>query len=169
MGGAPARRWWAGKTRQFTRHLLGRVGAHERAALAGWLTPAQLALFETMHRADQRHGLDVVATLRREGHGDPDLLLAGLLHDCGKGRTLGVWHRVGWALGERYGARVRSLWAALPGFRAAFANLDQHAERSAELCLAAGCSERVAELVRHQAEPTDAVLGEALRLADEAS
>ena len=53
-----------------------------------------------MHVADQRHGLDVVASLRAAGRTDPDLLLAGLLHDAGKGQT-GVWPRVAWSLGER--------------------------------------------------------------------
>ena len=38
-----------------------------------------------MHVADQRHGLDVVATLRSEGVSDDEVLLAGLLHDCAKG------------------------------------------------------------------------------------
>jgi hypothetical protein len=161
--------WWAAKVRQFARHLTGRVSARERAALAGWLTPAQLDLFGAMHRADQRHGLDVVAALRRQGHDLPDLLLAGLLHDCGKARWVGVWHRVGWSLGQRYGRRVRALGARLPGFVAAYADLDGHAERSAELALASGCSSLTAELIRHQDEPSDSALGEALRLADEAS
>jgi hypothetical protein len=165
----PARSWWSGKVRQFGRHVSGRVGRAEREALAGWLTPEQMALFEGMHRADQRHGLDVVAALRGQGHADPELLLAGLLHDCGKAADVGLWHRVGWSLGERYGPRVRRVWAVLPGFGRAFASLDEHAERSAALCLEAGCGERVAELVRHQADPGEDAMGQALRLADEAS
>lgn len=165
----PAAVWWAAKVRQFLRHLLGRVAPAERAQLRGWLTADQLALFDAMHRADRRHGLDVLASLRRQGHDQPDLLLAGLLHDCGKGRWVGAWHRVGWSLGERYGSRVRALSAWLPGFRRAYASLDQHAERSAQLARAAGCSELVAELIRHQDERSDSVLGEALRLADEAN
>ena len=40
-----------------------------------------------MHVADRRHGLDVVASLRADGVTDPDVLLAGLLHDAGKGDT----------------------------------------------------------------------------------
>ncbi|HWH37107.1 MAG TPA: hypothetical protein VNT28_04950 [Candidatus Limnocylindrales bacterium] len=169
MNHPPARGWWAGKTRQFARHVFGRVNAAERSALSDWLTAAQLELFEQMHRADQRHGLDVVGALRAQGHEDPELLLAGLLHDCGKARDVGVWHRVGWSLAERYGSRVRRAWALLPGFDTAFQNLDRHAERSAELCRAAGCGERVAELVRLQADPGSDAMGQALRLADEAS
>ena len=58
-----------------------------------------------MHVADRRHGLDVVASLRAEGVDRPDVLVAGLLHDAGKGDT-GVWPRVAYTLGERYGTWV---------------------------------------------------------------
>ena len=139
----------------------------DRAALATWVTPAQLALFGTMHRADQRHGLDVVADLQAAGHHDPELLLAGLLHDASKGPSVGVSHRVAWALGERYGGGIHRLAERLPGFGAAFERIRGHPERSAELALVAGCSQRTAELIRYQAAPLDPVAGEALRLADE--
>ena len=77
--------WWTTKVRQAARHLTGRVSAPERASLDAWLSEPQRRLFDSMHRADQRHGLDVVARLRSEGFRDPDLLLAGLLHDCQQG------------------------------------------------------------------------------------
>ena len=67
-----------------------------------------------MHVADQRHGLDVVASLRDEGVKDPDVLLAGLLHDAGKGDT-GVWPRVAYSLGQAYGTWVWDVAAFLPG------------------------------------------------------
>jgi hypothetical protein len=161
--------WWPTKIRQFFRHLFARVTPAERAGLVGWLTADQLALFDSMHRADRRHGLDVVRALRTAGHDDHDVLLAGLLHDCGKGRSVGIWHRVAWSLAIRYGRRARSLTSRLPGFGRAFATLDEHAETSARLALAAGCSERCAELIRHQDDPIDETLGKALRLADEAN
>ncbi len=161
--------WWAGKVRRFGRYFTGRIGASERANLAGWLSPHQLDLFESMHPADQRHGLDVVASLRADGHGQPELLLAGLLHDCGKGRALRVWHRVAWSLGERYGKRVEHAFQRVSTFRVAFATMRDHAARSAELAAAAGCSAATVELIRNQAEPTDPVLGRALLLADQAN
>jgi len=162
--------WWAGKTRQFWRHLTGRLSAAEQTELIGWLTPAQLELFGSMHRADQRHGLDVVHTLRRGGHSERDLLLAGLLHDCGKGTDVGLWHRVGWSLTERYGRRVGDVLLRLPGFAAAVATIADHPRRSAQLALAAGCSPRTAQLILHQAEgPAEDELGRALRLADQAN
>ena len=162
-------RWWPNKIRQFGRYVTGRVKPTERAPLREWLTDAQLALFDSMQRADQRHGLDVVDALRRAGHTNPDLLLAGLLHDAGKGREIRVWHRIAWSLADRYGRRTAAALASAPGFAEAFATLDAHAERSAELALEAGCSPVTADLIRHQAEPTDAELGTALLLADDAN
>ncbi|HUP83690.1 MAG TPA: hypothetical protein VM284_05835 [Candidatus Limnocylindria bacterium] len=161
--------WWAGKVRRFGRYFTGRVGAAEKADLSAWLIGPQLALFDSMHPADQRHGLDVVAALRAEGHVQPELLLAGLLHDSGKGRALHVWHRVSWSLGERYGPRVERLLERLPTFHKAFGTMRDHAARSAELAAAAGCSAATADLIRNQAEPTDPVLGRALLLADRAN
>ena len=161
--------WWASRVRRFVRYFAARVSAVERRELADWLTADQQALFESMHPADQRHGLDVVAALRVAGHRQPDLLLAGLLHDCGKGRALRVWHRVGWSLGERYGRRVEGSFERLPGFAAAFRTIADHAAVSAELALAAGVSPLTADLIRNQAEPTDQELGRALLVADQAN
>jgi hypothetical protein len=161
--------WWSAKVRRFWLYFFGRVSTRERSDLATWLMPEQLRLFDAMHRADQRHGLDVVRALRAAGQTDPELLLAGLLHDCGKGRSLRVWHRVGWSLAERYGPRVERPMLRLPGFPRAFGVIAGHAERSAELALAAGASEATAELIRHQAEPLDDERGRALLLADQAN
>ena len=155
--------------RQAYRHVLGRVGAREREQLGAWLTPPQLRLFDSMHRADQRHGLDVVALLVAQGYDDPELLTAALLHDCSKGPGVRLPHRVAWSLGERYGEGVTHAFARLPGFGAAFERLRDHADDSARLALEAGCSERTAELIRHQADPVDPAAGVALQLADEAS
>jgi hypothetical protein len=160
--------WWANKSRQFRSHVRARVGAEERDALAGWLSPSQLALFDGMHVADRRHGLDVVATLRADGATEPDVLVAGLLHDAGKGDT-GVWPRVAYSLGQRYGRWAWQLASMVPGWGAAIERLRIHAATSADLALAAGCSDRTVALIRDQDSPRDAEFGELLRLADEAN
>lgn len=160
--------FWAGRTRQFVAHLRARVPAAERAALDGWLTPAQLATFDAMHVADRRHGLDVAASLRTDGVTDPEVLLAGLLHDAGKGTT-GLWPRVAWSLGQRYGGWVWRAAAFVPGWGAALERLRDHAETSAALAAAAGCSARTVELIRHQDAPLDPEFGPLLKLADEAN
>lgn len=132
------------------------------------MTPAQLVIFDGMHVADRRHGLDVVATLRAEGADDPDLLLAGLLHDAAKGDT-GVLPRVAWSLGQAYGSWVWRLSRAIPGWGPAIDRLRDHAEASARIAAGAGCSPATVELIRHQDAPIDPIRGELLRLADEAN
>ena len=144
------------------------MSEHERAGLADWLTPSQLALFDSMHIADRRHGLDVVASLRSEGVDDHELLLAGLLHDAGKGQT-GVWARVANSLGARYGAWVWRAAGSLPGMASAIDRLRVHAVTSAAMAAEAGCSPRTVELIRNQDAPIDPEAGRLLQLADEAN
>ena len=160
--------WWANKVRQFRSHIRASVGPSERDELTAWLTEAQLALFDGMHVADRRHGLDVVATLRSEGVGEPDVLIAGLLHDAGKGDT-GVGPRVAYSLGQRYGTALWRVAAVVPGWRMALFRLDTHAWTSAQLARAAGCSSRTIALIINQDAPEDPEFGELLRLADEAN
>jgi len=121
-----------------------------------------------MHVSDRRHGLDVVASLEAEGRPDHDLLVAGLLHDAGKGDT-GLLPRVVYSLSTAYGGWIIGATAWLPGMSAAMVRLLSHAETSARLAAAAGCSERTVELIRWQDEPRDPIAGERLRLADEAN
>jgi hypothetical protein len=162
------RSWWGSKARQFRAHLRASVAPEERAALVAWISPAQLALFDSMHVADRRHGLDVVASLRAEGVDEPDVLIAGLLHDAGKGAT-GVWPRVASSLGSRYGTWIWRVAGVVPGFRPALERLRTHADASAALAATAGCSPRTVELIRNQDAPNDPEFGELLRLADEAN
>jgi hypothetical protein len=160
--------WWAEKVRQVGAHARAQVSDAERRQLEAWLTADQVALFDAMHVADRRHGLDVVGHLRARGATDPDLLVAGLLHDCAKGDT-GVLPRIAFSLGQRYGTWAWRLAAVVPGWAAAIARLGVHADASAALAARAGCSPATVELIRHQDAPVDPVAGEQLRLADEAS
>ena len=114
--------WASGKARQLRTHVTARVSADERRMLAAWTTPAELALFDAQHVADRRHGLDVVAHLRRAGVTDRDVLAAGLLHDCAKGDT-GAGPRVAWSLGERLGRWVLAPARLVPGWGSALDRL----------------------------------------------
>jgi len=121
-----------------------------------------------MHVADRRHGLDVVGALRAGGTSDSDVLVAGLLHDAGKGDA-GLVARVVHSLGQ-----VHLMWVGYavgwwPGMRPTLDRLRDHAEASARLAEAAGCPPRTVELIRWQDAPRDPEAGERLRLADEAS
>jgi hypothetical protein len=125
-------------------------------------------VFDEMHVADRRHGLDVVASLRAAGVTDRDVLVAGLIHDAGKGAT-GVWPRVAWSLVEAYGPRVEHVAERFPGMHRALPRLRDHAALSATIAARAGCSPRTVELIRHQDAPTDPEFGELLRRADDAN
>jgi hypothetical protein len=160
--------WWLAKIRQTKRFLLARVAPGERAAVALWLNPAQVGLFDAMHVADRRHGLDVVAALRAGGTTDVEVLLAGLLHDAGKGDT-GLVPRVVYSLGQARMTWVERAASVLPPMRRSVDRLHAHAETSARLAEAALCSPRTVELIRWQDDPQDPDAGERLRLADEAS
>jgi hypothetical protein len=143
------------------------VDAEERRVLVAWTTPAELQLFDAMHVADRRHGLDVVAWLRRTGVTDRDVLAAGLLHDCAKGDT-GAGPRIAWSLGEAFGGWIPAAAARMPAWSAPIDRLRTHAEASAELCAAAGLPTFAVELVRHQEAPLDPRWGAVFHAADEA-
>jgi hypothetical protein len=167
LASSPARRWWAEKIGRVVSYARAGVSAAEQGEVAALLTPRELALFEAMPRADQRHGLDVAAALRRAGHGDDrELILAGILHDAGKGSSVRLWHRVAWSLGQRYGRWVLRGAAAVPGARAVFERLDGHARFSAELARAAGAPARTVTLIEAEGDPRDQA-ARALQLADD--
>jgi hypothetical protein len=143
------------------------VSPEERRTLDAWTRPAELALFDAMHLADRRHGLDVVAHLRRAGVTDRDVLVAGLLHDCAKGDT-GAGPRIAWTLGETFGLRVHAIAARVPGWAGAMERLRSHAEASADMVAAAGLDPRAVDLVRFQDAPRDPEYGARFHAADEA-
>ena len=136
--------------------------------LAAWTTPSQRRLFDTMHIADQRHGLDVVAAMREAGVKDRDALAAGLLHDAGKGH-IGVWPRVAYSLGQAYGPWIWRGVGVVPWMGTRLRTLHEHAELSAVLAAEAGCAPRTVELIRYQDDPRDPECGAILHRADEAS
>jgi hypothetical protein len=161
--------WWAAKIRQARRHVGAGVSPEERARLASWVSAAQLRVFDAMHPADRRHGLDVVAWLRADGTDDPEVLLAGLLHDAGKGDT-GLVPRVLYSLSQAYGRWIANLASVAPPLRRSLERLAAHAELSAGMAAAAGCSPRTVELIRRQDDPVpEDRAGQRLHLADEAS
>jgi hypothetical protein len=148
-------------------HLAANVRPEEQRQVAAWTTPGELALFDAQHVADRRHGLDVVAELRRAGVTDRDVLAAGLLHDCAKGDT-GAGPRIAWSLGERFGKRVLAPARLVPGWAAALDRLRDHADASADALAAVGLRPDAVELVRRQADPAGLRYGAAFKAADDA-
>jgi hypothetical protein len=133
-----------------------------------WLTTTELALYDAMPEGDRRHGLDVVAYLLGHHDASRSLLVAGLLHDCGKGPSCRLPHRVCWSLGQRYGGWIWRAASLLPGFQAGLTRMRDHAELSADIAAAAGCDDEIVTLIRHQEAPTNDD-GRLLLEADEAN
>ncbi|HET7700787.1 MAG TPA: HD domain-containing protein [Candidatus Limnocylindria bacterium] len=102
---------------------------------------------------DARHAERTAEILRRHG-ADPDVVLAGLLHDQAKPAETRIWHRVAGVLLDRFAPFVRSRLARGEGTLARY--LD-HARRGAELARAEGRSDRVVRLIAgHHERPADA-------------
>ena len=129
--------------------------------VSGRLPPEAVTLFRAMPRYDRRHALRVVHALQAKGQTEPDLLAAALLHDVGKsgrqpgtGRKAGrvrLWHRVATVLmrAARPGLLERIGGDSRPGsWRYPFYVQLHHAAIGALLAKQAGCSPRMADLIR---------------------
>ena len=106
------------------------------------------ALFAAMQPADQRHCLDVHRKLRSEGEDDPDVLVAALIHDAGKGgdaaRRIRTWHRVAYVVLGTLPPGALDRIARRDG---GLAHLHHHGEATLRLVRGAGDSERIAGLL----------------------
>jgi hypothetical protein len=120
------------------------------------LSPELMKLFGRMRRSEQLHSLRVTEALRAEGHSEPDLLTAALLHDCGKSRyPLTLAGRVAAVLIRGIAPRAYARWSAGEprGWRRPLVIAAQHPAWSAEDMLAAGASPRAAALARRHQTP----------------
>jgi hypothetical protein len=158
------------RVRQFLAAVRARVSDDEMAVLERHLAPSQQDLFRAMSPIDQRHCFDVFNTLLRQGHSEPDLFRAALLHDVGK-RGIRLWHRVA-------GVLLEALWPTL--LERLAVNRPQswlyglyiyrfHADLSAELAERGGCSPSVVELIRGHHIPLENEQAKALGDADSLS
>jgi putative nucleotidyltransferase with HDIG domain len=154
---------------QFWRHASARVTERERAAVEHLLGPALWPLFAGLPVNDQRHGLDVLETVRRF-EGEPDRLLqqAALLHDVGKAgaefsvveRSLTVFLR---AASPRL---LQALLRARPGFARRHDVYVDHARIGAERLRAAGAPELAAIVAEHHAPDPTSEITRRLKRAD---
>lgn len=140
---------------QFWRAVTAQVRPEELAAIASTLGPSGMALFGRLSRNDQRHSLNVYATLVAQGHRDPALLTAALLHDVGKTAShLSLPYRVAVVLLRAFAPRLLTRLEAngdSPLF-SPFLVSGAHAAIGAQLVAAAGCSDTVVALVRRHHE-----------------
>jgi hypothetical protein len=158
------------RVRQFLAALRARVSDDEMAVLQRYLASSQRDLFRAMSPIDQRHCLDVFNVLLRQGHTDPDLLRAALLHDVGK-RGIRLWHRVAGVLLEAFWPTLLEKLAVNrpQSWLYGFYIYQYHADLSAELAERSGCSPSIVELIRGHHTPSENEQAKALWEADRLS
>ncbi|HJP41016.1 MAG TPA: HD domain-containing protein [Dehalococcoidia bacterium] len=125
-----------------------------------WLSPTLFELFVGQHPRDVVHSVSLARWLLEQGHREPDLVVAALVHDIGKGNQRRA-DRV---------AYVMAQWARSDGFagdhgsrfeiRRAIARSANHSERGAALLSLADAPPVVIELTRlhHSKTKGDAML-----------
>lgn len=156
--------------RQLFGSLRPRVEPALRDEAFALLSEPERQLFDSMTPRDQQHCIDVYRRLR-ERHDDRDLLVAALLHDCGKGQ-IALWHRVAYVLlastapSLLRGAVVEGVDAS---WRQALYRCLHHPELGARMAEQAGSAPRVVALIRgdHTNEGNEQLA--ALQAADDAA
>lgn len=142
--------------RRFFSAVSARVDPTEYDLVARYCSPAEQSLFRSMRLADQRHSLDLCRRLERDGHLDPDLLRAALLHDVGKSfGPLPLALRVFYAL-CRLTSPPFARWLARadhPTWRRPFYLAAHHAEIGARAARAAGSRPDVVALIGGHESP----------------
>jgi hypothetical protein len=146
---------------QFIQALTARrLTPAEWLEVSAVLTPPQQGLFRRMETNDQRHSLQVLRTLVREGETCHDLLVAALLHDVGKSHhPLRLWERPIVVLTRLFRPAMVVRWGQGAGdkdwgWKRPFVIYEQHPAWGAQMAAAAGCSPLTVWLIRgHQERP----------------
>lgn len=154
------------RIRQFKDGLFARCRKSDYTWLADFLTDAELAIFRTLPRFDQRHSVDVALELARRGV-SLEMVRAGILHDIGKAGCpeLTLVRRSLCVICERIApkqARVERRRGKLG--RALFVH-QRHAAIGADLLGSLGCTDdRIVWIVRHHDDKTAAAGDEELAM-----
>jgi putative nucleotidyltransferase with HDIG domain len=154
---------------QFWRHASARVRSEESLKAEQILGPGLAALFFALPITDQRHGLDVLATVTRLERQPSQLLQqAALLHDLGKReahfsvieRSLTVFLR---AVSP---GTLNVLLRSRPAFARRYGIYADHAQIGAERLRAAGAADLAAIVAEHHAKDPQSDVTRRLQRAD---
>ncbi|MBN1427050.1 MAG: HD domain-containing protein [Anaerolineae bacterium] len=123
-------------------------------AAAGVLPEPLMGLFQRMRRSEQLHSLLVMQTLIVRGYTEVDVLIAALLHDCGKSRyPFTLPERILVVGAKKLAPHFFASWAAGEprGWKRPFVIAAQHPDWSAQDMAAAGAPALAVALARrHQ-------------------
>lgn len=148
------------RLRQGLRAVFALAHPVDYDTVAEVLSPPLLQLFRRMRRVEQLHSLRVMRLLEAQGHTDPDLLMAALLHDCGKSRyRFMLPERVVVVLARRLFPAAYARWSMgePDGWRRMFVIAARHPQWSAEDMQSAGASMRAASLARRHQDSVEGV------------
>ncbi len=154
------------RSRQVWHALRPRIDDDELAEACVLMSEQEARIFFSMQRRDQRHALEVRHRLLELGSEEHDLLIAALLHDCGKG-AVPVWLRIAWVAWPQ-AVRVLAKDGAT-GLRGAAYRLINHPSLGARRAEAAGSGPTTVRLIEGKALASEQGLAELLRAADDAS
>lgn len=169
-----------GRVRQFVRAVTARVTDEDRAYVASVLPEQAVPLFYAMHRADQRHALNVTRTAmaladerERDGARVNRALLerCALLHDVGRRRgDLDIFGKVACVLLVHVFPARSKRWAD-NGTSAMLRVYYHHPQIGAELLRGIGLFLEASIIERHHApaQATNPIELTLLRAADEAN
>lgn len=157
------------RLRQFWRHAAARVSVDDVRMVREILGTDLSPLFLRLPVNDQRHGLDVLATVTRDEDATPRILQqAALLHDMGKAgahfsvieRSLCVF------LSAVSPGLLRALLSGRPAFARRYAAYKDHARIGAETLRQAGATDLAALVAEHHAAQPSVELTRRLQRAD---
>ena len=154
------------RSRQVVHALLPRIDASDLAFARSLLTDRERDLFDAMERRDQRHAVAVLTKVRVHTE-DHDVLIAALLHDCGKG-AVPVWLRILKVVSPGMLTRLAHADES-KGWRYAAYRLDTHEHIGERMAREAGVAEGAVRLIAGQATPEDAWRVAILEAADDES
>jgi len=142
------------RIRQFWQALMPKISSKELNWALDILPSPAIPLFLAQSLAEQRHALDVTLDLWSASR-NPNLLIAALLHDCGKSKNpLNVWERIYIVLLQR---APRKAWdfflRCSPFFSSPLYTAEKHPTWGAELALNIGLDVEIVELILHHHSP----------------
>jgi len=146
--------------------LRPRIAATDLAFARSLLTDPERELFDAMERRDQRHAIAVLTKVRVHTE-DHDVLIAALLHDCGKG-AVPVWQRILKVVSPDMLFRLAHADPS-KGWQHAAHRLHTHESIGEQLAREAGVTEGAIRLIGGQTTPEDAWKVAILEAADDES
>ena len=160
------------RVHQFIKAIFPAIASSEITFALEKLPPEACSLFLKQSASEQRHAIDVAQDLMNQQNrltlsDFEDLLIAALLHDCGKSKVCNpLWHRVSIVIMQKL---PQSTWSSLERGTTIFAEplktASQHAIWGGNLAQIAGLSPLICRLIYEHHRP-QTELGRILESAD---